>query len=211
MSSPRSSFRASPMRCRSSGGARGADEQGGLPARELQQREEALHGSAASSPAGEREGAVDPRACSRHGEALELDRGDGHFDAAFGAEQGIDFQDSPQQSGPGGAAAFVLGRQDLWRILLGALVPGRAAGTESPCGAGALGVSAIVAYDVLAAVGDLAGDGVDPLGWVESELGRAASRVRRRGDPDSALVGDLDWSSRQTFGRDEASGHLSPA
>ena len=119
-------------------------------------------------------------------------RDDDHFDAAFGAEQGIDFQDPPEQSCPGGAAAFLLGREGLSRILLGALVAGRAADTESPCTAAARGVGAIVAYEVLAAIGDLAGDGVDPLQGVEGELACTALRVRRRGDPDTALVVDLD-------------------
>jgi len=45
---------------------------------------------------------------------------------------------------------------------------------------------------VLAAVGDLRGDGVDPLEGIENELGRAASRIGRRGDPDSTFVVDPD-------------------
>ena len=120
------------------------------------------------------------------------ERHDGHLDAALRAKQRVDFQDWAEQPCPGGAAAVLLGRKGLLVVVVGRFVAGRVAGAESACGAGARGVGAVVAHEVLAAVGDLAGDGVDPLQGIENQVGRAALRVRRRGDPDSAFLVDVD-------------------
>jgi hypothetical protein len=61
---------------------------------------------------------------------------------------------------------------------------------------------AAIAHDVAAAVGDLGGDGVDPLERIENQLGGAASRIGRRGDPDTAFVVDLDGVDADRSPRD---------
>ena len=101
-------------------------------------------------------------------------------------EERLDFEQLAKEAGPGGAAGL---REVRFAFVLGGGVGerggGGGAGVDSA--PGAAGVPAVVAGEVLAAVGDLIGDGVDPVEDVEGAGGGAGPRVGGGGNGDLVL------------------------